>query len=139
MDDELRRHGPTLGEAAIRVHAEVVQDELAADRDKWRKGFTRRRLVQGAGWVGVAALGTQLVTTRVAFADPATTKRTLIVIFLRGGMDGLSVVVPGNDANYHAMRPNIGIPAASLLAADRGFGLNPAMQPVYPFWPGRRY
>jgi uncharacterized protein (DUF1501 family) len=133
-NDELRRHGPTLGEAAIRVHAEVVQEELDADRDKWRKGFTRRRLVQGAGWVGVAALGTQLVTTRVAFADPATTKHTLIVIFLRGGMDGLSVVVPGNDANYHAMRPNIGIPAASLLAADRGFGLNPAMAPVYPFW-----
>jgi uncharacterized protein (DUF1501 family) len=132
--EELRRHGPTLTDAAIRVQAEMVQDDLAADKDKWRKGFTRRRLVQGAGFVGVAALGTQLVTTRVAFADPATTKTTLVVIFLRGGMDGLSVVVPGNDANYRSLRPNIGIPAAALLAGDRGFGLHPVMQPLYPFW-----
>src|SRR5690349_674881 len=47
-------------------------------------------------------LGSQLVTTRVAFGDPATTNRALIAIFLRGGMDGLSVVVPAGDANYHA-------------------------------------
>ena len=131
---ELRRHGPTLGDAAIRVQAGIVNEELVADRERWQRGFTRRRLVQGAGFVGVAALGSQLVTARAAFADPATTKSTLIVIFLRGGMDGLSVVAPGNDANYHTLRPVIGIPAAALLPADRGFGLNPAMQPLYPFW-----
>ena len=56
------------------------------------------------------------------------------MIFLRGGMDGLSVIVPGADGNYHSLRPNIGIPSAALLPADRGFGLNPAMQPLYPFW-----
>jgi uncharacterized protein (DUF1501 family) len=120
----------------IRKQARAVTDRLATERDKWRTGFTRRRLVQGAGFVGVAALGTQLVTTRVSFAEPTTTKNTLIVIFLRGGMDGLSVVVPGDDANYRAMRPNIGIPAAALLPADRGFGLNPAMQPLHQFWTG---
>jgi uncharacterized protein (DUF1501 family) len=131
---DLRRHGPTLGEAAIRVHADVVADELTAAKARWDRGFTRRRLVQGAGFVGVAALGTQLVTARVAFGDPATTKTALVVIFLRGGMDGLSVVVPGNDANYHAMRPGIGVAEAALLPADGRFGLNPAMQPLYPFW-----
>jgi uncharacterized protein (DUF1501 family) len=135
---DLRRFGPTPADAAIRVQAEVVRREHEARADAWRKGFTRRRLVQGAGFVGVAALGTQLVTTRVAFADPATTKRTLVVIFLRGGLDGLSVVAPGNDANYHQLRPNIGIPAAALLPADRGFGLNPALQPLYPFWQSGR-
>jgi len=136
--EELRRHGPTPADAAIRVQARTVAAGLADQKDKWRTGFTRRRLVQGAGFVGVAALGAQLVTTRVAFGAPDTTKNTLIVIFLRGGMDGLSVVVPGSDANYHAMRPNIGIPAAALLPADRGFGLNPAMQPLYQFWTSGR-
>jgi uncharacterized protein (DUF1501 family) len=134
--DELRRHGPTLVDAAIRVEADKVSDELAAEKDKWRKGFTRRRLVQGAGMVGVAALGTQLVTTKVAFGDPATTNRTLIVIFLRGGMDGLSVVVPAGDGNYLRARPTIGIPAASLIGGGNGFGLNPAMAALLPLWTG---
>ncbi|WP_433619071.1 DUF1501 domain-containing protein [Dactylosporangium sp. CA-139114] len=132
--EELHRHGPNLCEAAIRVHAEKVTDELAAERDKWSKGFTRRRLVQGAGFVGVAALGTQLVTSRVSFAAPEDNKNTLIVIFLRGGMDGLSVVAPGDDANYRQMRPNIAVPMASMKAAGRGFGLNPAMTSLYPLW-----
>jgi uncharacterized protein (DUF1501 family) len=132
--EELRRHGPNLCEAAIRVHAEQVQDELAAERDRWSKGFTRRRLVQGAGFVGVAALGAQLVTSRVAFAAPEDNKGTLVVIFLRGGMDGLSVVAPGDDPNYRSLRPNIAIPTAALLPAGRGFGLNPAMAALYPFW-----
>ncbi|MFG2039199.1 DUF1501 domain-containing protein [Dactylosporangium sp. NPDC048998] len=132
--DELRRHGPNLCEAAIRVHAEQVTDELAAERDKWSKGFTRRRLVQGAGFVGVAALGTQLVTSRVSFAAPEDNKNTLIVIFLRGGMDGLSVVAPGDDPNYKQMRPNIAVPMAAMMPAGRGFGLNPAMTSLYPLW-----
>ncbi len=132
--EELRRHGPNLCEAAIRVHASQVQDGLDADRERWSKGFTRRRLVQGAGFVGVAALGAQLVTSRVAFAAPEDNKGTLIVIFLRGGMDGLSVVAPGDDPNYRSLRPNIAIPMAALLPAGRGFGLNPAMTSLYPLW-----
>jgi uncharacterized protein (DUF1501 family) len=131
---ELLRHGPGAAEAAIRLHADEVAGALAAQRDKWRKGFTRRRVIAGAGAVGVAALGTQLVTTRVAFGDPATTRHTLVVVFLRGGMDGLSVVVPASDANYYKARPTIGVPAAALLPAGRGFGLHPAMAPLQPYW-----
>jgi uncharacterized protein (DUF1501 family) len=119
---------------AVRARADRVKRELDEAKDRWSKGFTRRRLVQGAGFVGVAALGSQLVTGRVSFAAPEDSKNTLIVIFLRGGMDGLSVVVPGNDADYHRLRPNIGIPPAALLPADNRFGLNPAMQALYPFW-----
>jgi uncharacterized protein (DUF1501 family) len=132
--DELRRYGPNPGEAAIRLRADGVARELAAQRDRWRKGFTRRRVIAGAGAVGVAALGTQLVTTRVAFGDPATSKRTLVAVFLRGGQDGLSVIVPAMDPNYYRMRPTIGVPAAAMLAGNRGFGLHPALQPLYPLW-----
>ncbi len=131
---ELLRHGPNAAEAAVRLQAEEVASTLAAQRDRWRKGFTRRRVIAGAGAVGVAALGTQLGTTRVAFGDPATTKRTLVVIFLRGGMDGLSVVVPASDPNYYRARPGIAVPASALLPAGRGFGLHPALAPLQPFW-----
>lgn len=133
-NSELARHGPTLAEAAIRVHAEDVTTRLATQRARWRRGFTRRRLLAGAGAVGVATLGSQLATTRVAYGDPATSRRTLIVVFLRGGMDGLSVVVPGGDPNLYEARRNIAVPLASLLPADNRFGLHPALAPLYPLW-----
>src|SRR5687768_16647132 len=84
---DLHRHGPNLPEAALRVEAEMVLADRAADKAKWAKGFTRRRIIAGAGAVGVASLGTQLVTAQYAYADPATTTRTLVIVFMRGGMD----------------------------------------------------
>ncbi|HEY3008472.1 MAG TPA: DUF1501 domain-containing protein [Micromonosporaceae bacterium] len=131
---ELRRHGPTAGDAATRVHADRVTAELAAQRDRWRHGFTRRRVLAGVGAVGVASLAAQLTTTRVAFGDPTTTRRTLVVVFLRGGMDGLSVVVPAGDPYLPKARPTIGVPAGALLAGDDRFGLHPAMAPLHPYW-----
>jgi uncharacterized protein (DUF1501 family) len=138
MSEELRRHGPTLGQAALRVQAEEVTGQLDAQRDQWRFGYTRRRVLAGAGAVGVAALGTQLATARVAFGAPETTKRTLVVVFLRGGMDGLSVVVPRNDRNLARARPNIVVPTGALIAGDARFGLHPALAPLEPFWKAGR-
>ena len=44
--------------------------------------------------------------------------KTLVVIFLRGGMDGLNMVVPYKDPGYYKLRKNIALaepvsPAAS--------------------------
>src|SRR5262245_53146901 len=130
----IRRHGPNAFEAALRVHAEDVTTRLSAQRDRWRRGFTRRRVLTATGGLGVAALGAQLATTRVAFADPATTTRTLVVVFLRGGMDGLSVLVPAKESGLYRARPNIAVPAAALLPGDSRFGLHPIMQPLHAFW-----
>jgi uncharacterized protein (DUF1501 family) len=131
---ELSRHGPNLTEAAIRVQAETVAADLATEKDRWRRGFTRRRVIAGAGAVGVAALGTQLVTTKYSFADPATNNRTLVIVFMRGGMDGLSIVVPANDANLKKARPTLVVPDSALLPGDSRFGLHPQLAPLAPFW-----
>jgi uncharacterized protein (DUF1501 family) len=88
--------------------------------------------------VGVAALGSQFVSTRMAFAATPTDSRTLVVIFLRGGMDGLSLVVPAFDADYYKARPTIGVPQSKLLAGHRGFGLHPALAPLQPLWKSGR-
>src|SRR4029079_11810930 len=54
----------------------------------------------------------------------------------RGGMDGLSVVVPHGDPAYHALRPTIALNSGQLLTGtvDSMFGLHPAMAPLKPFW-----
>ena len=131
---ELGRHGPNLTEAAIRVQAETVAADLAREKDRWRRGFTRRRVIAGAGAVGVAALGTQLVTTKYSFADPATNNRTLVIVFMRGGMDGLSIVVPANDANLKKARPTPGRAGQRAAARRLPVRAAPAARAAAPFW-----
>ena len=124
--------GPTRRDAAIRAAA-VAHKVAAEERDsQWSGGFNRRTFLQGGLGVGVATLGAQLVTSRVSYAAadvPST--GTLVVIFLRGGMDGLSLLVP-TDPAYAAARPNVGIASGALIDFDlpRGFGLHPALAPL---------
>jgi uncharacterized protein (DUF1501 family) len=58
----------------------------------------------------------------------------MVVISLRGGIDGLGVVVPHGDAAYYKARPTTAVPVGSLLCKDALFGLHPAMAPVEPLW-----
>ena len=41
--------------------------------------------------------------------DASSTQRKLIVIMLRGAVDGLNVVAPYGDANYARLRPTIAV------------------------------
>jgi uncharacterized protein (DUF1501 family) len=103
------------------------------DPDPWRKGFTRRKLIQGGGYLAAAGLGTQLTTVSKAFAqtpEQALDGRCIVNISLRGGWDSLNVVVPHADAQYYGRRPNIAVPKSQLLAPDELFGFNPAMKPL---------
>ncbi len=125
------RLGPTTADAAIRAAAEG--NRVAAEKREtlWARGFNRRTFLKAGMGVGVAALGAQLVTSRVAYADPGTaTNGTLVVLFLRGGMDGLSLLVPANDPNLLTNRPDIAVRGSSLIAMDRGFALHPALAPL---------
>lgn len=125
----------STGAHGLDLLAARVREERAREREKWQRGFTRRRFLAGAGMAGAAALGTQLVTTRFAYAVPGTTDgRALVVVFLRGGFDGLAAVVPAGDPDYVAARPQIGVPERLLLPLDRGFGLHPALAPLHPYW-----
>ena len=61
-------------DTAVRRQAERVHCELQAQDDAWgTRGWTRRRFLAGMGMVGAAALGSQLVTTRAAYAATAST------------------------------------------------------------------
>ena len=126
-----QRLGPTTVDAGLRAMAEVQQQQ-ADERDQlWSKGFTRRRLLAGGMGVGVAAIGSQLVTTRVAYGAGLSTG-TLVVVFLRGGMDGLSMVVPVEDQTLLKARPTVAIRQGPLFGFDRGFGLHPSLAALKP-------
>jgi uncharacterized protein (DUF1501 family) len=76
-----------------------------------------------------------------AVQNPNAGKQRLVVVFLRGAVDGLSVVIPYTDQNYYAMRPTIAIArpgqAQGAFDLDGRFGLHPALQPLMPLWKDR--
>jgi uncharacterized protein (DUF1501 family) len=62
------------------------------------------------------------------FAEAATSDARLLVVVLRGGMDGINTVVPFGDSSYVSMRGSLALPAASTIPLDGFFGLHPALQ-----------
>jgi len=60
-------------------------------------------------------------------AEAAGTEPRLLVVLLRGGLDGLHVAVPTGDPNYQSLRGPLALDPATLLTLDRDFRLNPAM------------
>lgn len=68
--------------------------------------------------------------------NPVRKHKTLVVIFLRGGMDGLNFIVPFKEANYYKMRGSIAIPAPGqangAVDLDGFFGLHPQAASLEP-------
>ncbi|MDB5101257.1 MAG: hypothetical protein JWM80_5678 [Cyanobacteria bacterium RYN_339] len=100
--------------------------------------LSRRGFLKGA-LAGAALAALPLGQSGWAFASPGGgAQRRLIVIFLRGAVDGLSVVVPYGEAAYAHLRPRIAIPRPGLadgaLDLDGRFGLHPALAPLLPQW-----
>lgn len=84
-----------------------------------------RRTIAGAGLVGPMSLA----INKTASAS-VETQTTLVYVFLRGGIDGLSLLPPvaGPDrARYEALRPNIQVPTSGTnraLPIGNNFGLH---------------
>lgn len=74
------------------------------------------------------------LTTFIDRNDPQDPARTLVVVFLRGGADGLNMVVPYADDGYYRARPSVGIPRRDLKNLDGFFGLNPHLAPLETWW-----
>lgn len=87
-----------------------------------------RLLMSRRAMLGVSAgLFSWAFMPRFAEAAGANGPRLLMVV-LRGGMDGLNTVVPFGDSHYVSMRGSIAIPAASTIRLNSFFGLHPALK-----------
>ena len=82
-------------------------------------------LLRGNGWAARA------------IGDDKGRKR-LVVVFLRGAVDGLNVVIPYSESPYYISRPTIAIPRpgedGGALRLDEHFGLHPALSSIMPLW-----
>lgn len=98
-----------------------------------RRTAIRSAIGVAAGLAVTAAFGDAFVETAYA-AGGAKADRMLVVLSLRGGADGLSLVVPHGDPVYYQARPDIAIAKDRLLAGDALFGLHPSFRPLLPLW-----
>src|SRR5689334_17033637 len=97
-----------------------------------------RRIFLRHGAMAIVSLGfAPGFVSRIA-AESTDRRKLLIVVFQRGAVDGLNMVVPFGESEYYRVRPNIAIakPGADggAIDLDGFFGLHPRMSAFKPLW-----
>ena len=92
--------------------------------------YSRRRFLARTGLLS-AGLVSGAMLPKVAFGKPGSsgTRDVMVHVFLRGGIDGLTFIVPHGDNALYSARPNIAVPKPGqqngAIDLDGFFGLNP--------------
>ncbi|HXX43908.1 MAG TPA: DUF1501 domain-containing protein [Candidatus Acidoferrales bacterium] len=102
--------------------------------------ISRRYFLKNGGiaMLGMASLPAFLQRAVAETSGP--NKKKMVVLFQRGAMDGLNVVVPFAEPEYYRLRPTIAIPeprrggAEAAIDLDGFFGLHPSLQPLQPLF-----
>ncbi len=100
----------------------------------------RREFLKNAAFASCSLLLPQINMEAWALESksPAKNGSKLVVVFLRGAVDGLSVVAPTADPLYYSLRPKIAIPKPGAenggLELDGDFALHPSLAPILPLW-----
>jgi uncharacterized protein (DUF1501 family) len=99
----------------------------------------RRQFIRGAATLAAASIvmvGPRAWAARALPGD--SSRKRLVVVFMRGAVDGLNVVIPCGDSQYYEQRPTIAIARGSgggaAIDLDGHFGLNPALESLMPMW-----
>ena len=107
--------------------------------------LTRRKFLITSGVVGAGALvagGTAFTLTEILATakNPGRSPgdRTLVVITLYGGNDGLATVIPYADGAYHDARPGMSYTGDQVLRLDDTTGLNPSFKGFKKLYDGKQ-
>lgn len=99
-------------------------------------GTTRREFIKQTGSLAMGAAGLGVLPHSVfGAADTGTSgKPTLVVLYLRGGSDTLSALIPYGDRTYYNLRPTIALPGPgdaekgkAVIPLSNYFGFHPSM------------
>ncbi|MFY0680897.1 MAG: DUF1501 domain-containing protein [Thalassovita sp.] len=95
--------------------------------------LSRRAFITRTALLGCSAAASPLVTPISMAAAPWDQR--LVVIILRGAMDGLDVVQPLGDPNLAGLRSNLALgKLGDPLPLDGYFAMHPALADLYPMW-----
>jgi uncharacterized protein (DUF1501 family) len=100
--------------------------------------LNRRQFLSQSFAASAIAIGSDSWLHRSIAMPDNNNPHRLIVIFLRGAIDGLNVIVPYGDSEYYRLRPTIAIPQPNIeggaIDLDGQFGLHPSLKSIYPLW-----
>jgi len=97
-------------------------------------------------WLGAAATASALLPARLALAAPSRSQDPqgprLVVVLLRGALDGLAAVPAHGDAAWSALRGDAdanaaaakGAPLPATLRLDAAFGLHPSLAHLHAWY-----
>jgi uncharacterized protein (DUF1501 family) len=93
---------------------------LPAGTGLTRRDFVSRSAGLALGIYGGAALSARAFEEGIANAASTPAQNVLVVVYLSGGIDSLSVLFPAGDPLYYQLRPNIAIAqsAGSAFSQD---------------------
>jgi uncharacterized protein (DUF1501 family) len=94
--------------------------------------FTRRQFVKGGVSAFTIGFAAPQFLSELALAQQAGSSRNLVVLYLSGGNDALSMLVPYRDSAYYSRRPTLAIQAANVIqigsdSAGNELGLHPRL------------
>ncbi len=94
-----------------------------------RKFLVRSGVVAGGALAaGAGAYTLQDILRTSTWQDRPAEDRTLVLVTLYGGNDGLNTVIPYADPAYHDARPELAYRPEEVLHLDDRLGLNPGMK-----------
>ncbi|WP_299746065.1 DUF1501 domain-containing protein [uncultured Tateyamaria sp.] len=95
--------------------------------------LSRRDFLARTGVIGCSLAASPLLTPVSFAAAPWDTR--LVVIILRGGMDGLDVVQPYGDPAFNTLRGSLALgPEGGAYDLDGYFAMHPSLGPLIPMW-----
>jgi uncharacterized protein (DUF1501 family) len=69
---------------------------------------------------------------------PGAPRRTVVMLHLVGGNDGLNTVVPYASRRYKALRPTLALGAGDVVKLSDSLGLHPSLRPLEDLWRKQR-
>lgn len=94
--------------------------------------LSRRRFLGWSSVLGCSAAASPLLTPVSLASAPGD--RRLIVIILRGGMDGIDVLRPWGDRAFTEIRPNLAKDQKNALQITDFYGLHSGLSDLLPLW-----
>lgn len=93
-----------------------------------RREFLEKGIILSAG--SLINFKTGWGSYAIAAEAQETTQPILVTVFLRGAMDGISMLPPIDDPEYFKIRPTVQIANSADVKFKEGFGLHPSLAQV---------